>query len=129
MPEAVRPYMLHISVIAGSAIGLYFFWKFCRAVVKWGFFVMYFVLGCLLAWYFQPGMSIGVTLTGGMAFAWTVMAIRSKLWKVIGAAAVVLAMPFFTPAAKAIGSWAQSEMKQPLGKAAPAKVDKKKLSS
>jgi hypothetical protein len=103
--------MLHIAVIAGSAIGLYFFWKLCRAVVKWGFFVAYFVTGCLLAWFFQPEMSIGVTLAGGLAFAWTVMAIKSKLWKVIGAAAVVLAMPFFAPTAKVIGEWASKETK------------------
>lgn len=109
MPEEVRPYMLQVAAIAGSAVALYFFWKFCRAVVKWGFFVAYFVIGCLLAWYFQPGMSVGITLFGGLLFAWTVMAIKSKLWKVFGAAAVILAMPAFAPIARKVGEWALGE--------------------
>lgn len=126
MPEAIRPYMLHIAVIAGSAMGLYFFWKFCRAVVKWGFFVAYFVTGCLLAWRFQPDVSLGVTLTGGLAFAWTVMAIKSKLWKIFGAVAVILAMQFFSPAAKAIGGWATKEAPLSTGQTVPAKADKRR---
>lgn len=93
---------------------MWFFWKLARAVVKWGFFVMYFVIGCCIAWVLQPNLHVGVTLAGGLAFAWTVMAIKSKLWKIIGAAAVVAAIPMFGPINKAIGEWSRNEGKSAL---------------
>ena len=101
--------MLQFAAIAGAAVALWFFWKLARAVVKWGFFVMYFVLGALVSLLLQSNPNVGVTVTAGLAFAWTVMAIRSKLWKLIGAVAIIGAMPFFGPVAKAAGKWADGQ--------------------
>lgn len=108
MPEELRPYLLQVAVIVAAALGLWFFWKLARAVVRWGYFVMYFVMGSLICLTLQPSPTTGVTLAGGLAFAWTVMAIKAKLWKLFGAVAVIAAMPFFTPVAKAIGNWARA---------------------
>lgn len=107
MQDAVREYGVQGAAIAVAAVALWFFWRLARAVAKWGFFVMYFIAGCLLALLFQPVPNVPVTLAAGLAFAWTVMAIRSKLWKLIGAAAVILAMPFFGPIAEKAGDWAK----------------------
>lgn len=125
LPEAIRPHVLQIVAIGGAAIGLYFFWKLCRAVVKWGFFVAYFVAGCLLTWFFQPGMSVGLTLAGGLGFAYTVMAIRSKLWKLFGAVAVIAAVPFVGPMAERVADWAFPDEAQ-VGTAPPKKPLKPK---
>ena len=121
--EALRPATLQIVAIGGAAVALYFFWRLCRAVVKWGFFIAYFVGGCLLTWFFQPGSSIGITLAGGVGFAWTVMAIKSKLWKALGAIAVIAAVPFVGPLSESIAKWAFPDEK-PVGKAPPAKQSK-----
>ncbi len=115
----MRPFALHAGAIAAAAVGLYFFWKLCRAVVKWGFFLAYFVLGSLIAYALQPGLSIGVTLAGGLAFAWTVMAIKRKLFKAIGAIAVIAAMPFMGPISKKIGGWAFGPTPQAAPRTAP----------
>ncbi|MCC7435818.1 MAG: hypothetical protein IT363_14120 [Methanoregulaceae archaeon] len=123
--EALRPATLQIVAIAGAAVALYFFWRLCRAVVKWGFFIAYFVMGALLTWFFQPGMSIGLTLAGGLGFAWTVMAIKSKLWRLIGAIAVIAAVPFAGPFSEKIAEWAFPDEK-PAGKAPPAQQAKSK---
>jgi hypothetical protein len=124
--EPFRPATLQLIAILGGAIALYFFWKLCRAVVKWGFFIGYFVLGALLTWFFQPGMSVGLTLAGGVGFAWTVMAIKSKLWKLIGAVAVIAAVPFAGPAAESIAEWAFPDEEAPVGKAPPKKMPQEK---
>lgn len=123
--EALRPATLQIVAIAGAAVALYFFWRLCRAVVKWGFFIAYFVMGALLTWFFQPGMSIGLTLAGGVGFAWTVMAIKSKLWKLFGAVAVIAAVPFAGPLTDKIADWAFPDDK-PAKKAPPAEPAKQK---
>lgn len=109
MSEELRPFAIQLVAIGGAAIGLWFFWKLARAVVKWGFFVMYFILGCLIGLFFQPHPSVGVTLAAGLAFAWTVMAIQAKIWKLVAGAAVILAIPFFGPVEKAISQWVRSE--------------------
>jgi len=124
--EAMRPATLQLVAIGGAAVALYFFWRLCRAVVKWGFFIAYFVAGSLLTWFFQPGMSIGLTLAGGVAFAWTVMAIKSKIWKAISAVAVIAAVPFIGPMADKVSDWAFPEKTKPVGQAPPAKITKPK---
>lgn len=107
MEETLRPHLVQFGAIAIAAVALWFFWKLARAVVKWGFFVMYFVMGALLSLLLQSNPTTGITITGGLAFAWTVMAIKSKLWKLIGAAAVLAALPFFGPMSKAIAGWSE----------------------
>ena len=124
MPEAIRPHLIQIVAIAGGAVALWFFWKLARAVVKWGFFILYFVLGSCIAWLFQPTLNVGVTLAGGLAFAWTVMAIRSKLWKFIGAVAVIAAIPFFGPVSKAIANWSKRDEPPAQVKSKPVKPAK-----
>ncbi|MEQ1823662.1 MAG: hypothetical protein ABL949_14230 [Fimbriimonadaceae bacterium] len=92
--------MEQLTLIAGGAVILFFFWRFCRAVVKWGFFTLYFVVGAVLGWMLVPHGPVWTPLASGFAFAWTVVAIKSKLWKAIGAVAVLGATTIFGPLLK-----------------------------
>lgn len=122
--------MEQVTLIAGGAVVLFFFWKFCRAVVKWGFFTFYFVAGAFLGWYLVPNGPAWTPLASGFAFAWTVTAIKSKLWKAIGAVAVLGATTLLGPMLKADTKASTPKVglkradKKKTGEKSPVKVDK-----
>ncbi len=111
--------MEQLTLIAVGAVVLFFFWKFCRAIVKWGFFTLYFVVGAFLGWFLVPQGPVWTPLVAGLAFAWTVMAIKSKIWKAVGAVAVLGATTLLGPMLK--GESKESTPKQGL-----KRTDKKK---
>lgn len=77
--------------IVAAFLGLYLFWQLSRRVVRIGFLLMYFLVGALATYFFNPQLPVGYAITSGLIFTWTVMSIRSKIWKAISAAAIALA--------------------------------------
>lgn len=78
-------------LIGGLAIGLYAFWRFCRLVVAWGYFILFFVIGALAAWVYMPDAPLGMPAAFGVIFASTISAMRAKIFKIVMGAAVVAA--------------------------------------
>lgn len=83
--------------IGGAALGLYAFWVFARKVVKWGFFTLYFLIGAGITWALNPQFPAALPIGVGIAFAWAVMAIKRKVWKVVSGVALLAALGFVLP--------------------------------
>lgn len=92
MPPLSEPVLIGIA-----AIVLYFFWRFCRMVVQWGYFVAFFLAGAIAAYIYMPKAPTGASIAFGVLFASTVSAIRMKIMKLIGGAAVIAASAIAGP--------------------------------
>jgi len=75
-------------LIGGLAVGLYAFWRFCRLVVAWGYFILFFVIGSLAAWAYMPDAPLGMPAAFGVIFAATISAMRAKIFKIVMGAAI-----------------------------------------
>ncbi len=79
------------ALIGIAAIALYAFWRFCRLVVAWGYFILFFVIGSLAAWAYMPDAPLGMPMAFGAIFAGTVAAMRAKIFKLVMGAAIAAA--------------------------------------
>lgn len=82
------PHLSEPALIGVVAIGLYAFWRFCRLVVAWGYFIAFFVFGSLAAWIYMPDAPLGMPMAFGIFFASAVSVMRAKIFKFIMGAAV-----------------------------------------
>lgn len=76
-------------LIGTAAVALYAFWRLCRLVVAWGYFIAFFVFGSLAAWAYMPDAPLGMPMAFGLIFAGTVSAMRAKIFKVVMGLAIV----------------------------------------
>lgn len=86
MPPLNEPALIGIAAVA-----LYAFWRFCRLVVAWGYFILFFVIGSMAAWAYMPDAPLGMPMAFGFIFASTVAAMRAKIFKLIMGVAVAAA--------------------------------------
>lgn len=119
MPTLSEPVLIGIA-----AVGLYFFWRFCRLVVQWGYFVAFFLMGAIAAYIYMPKAPTGASIAFGVLFASTVSAIRTKIMKLIGGAAVVAATAVVGPKLVAQKAEFEKKEKPPIVKSQPGKSPK-----
>jgi hypothetical protein len=92
------PTLLNAVLILAAAGGLYAFWIFCRKVVKWGFFTLYFLMGAAITLALNPKGPAMLPILAGVMFAYTVMSIKSKIWKVVTPVVLISALALVVPA-------------------------------
>ncbi|MBS1717283.1 MAG: hypothetical protein JSS72_06090 [Armatimonadetes bacterium] len=74
-------------------------WNVSKKIVKFGFFVLYFLIGCGLV---EIGSFVGSgnfvpwqpALVGGLAFAVLVKSVRSKVMRVVGVVTAICVVQF-----------------------------------
>jgi membrane-associated HD superfamily phosphohydrolase len=90
--KAIDPQWAGVGLLTVVALVGYTAWRLSRKIVRWGFFLIYWTVGFLTLLLLLPVQAnlpippLAVPAIGGFLFASLVMAIRSKVFRVAGAA-------------------------------------------
>lgn len=95
--------------IVAVAVFLWLFWQLSRRIVRWGFMIFYFLLGACAAWLFNPSQGPTIPIVAGLAFSYTVMSIKAKIWKFITGTALLVTATMFFPGYLETGKFGPSQ--------------------